>query len=66
MKLSGQNVYRIKYKIKEIKDVEFVKTVVAFSEKEAIAYMGQDDSVLQVSLVDSEITMIIPDQYIKL
>ncbi len=66
MKLSGQNIYRVKYKIKEVKDVEFSKVVIAFSEKEAVAYMGAEESVLQVSLVDSDITMVIPDQYLKL
>lgn len=64
MNIAGQNLYRVTYRINhsKLKDQEFQKLVVAFSEKEAAAIIGPD--VATVSLVEQDISLHIPDQYL--
>lgn len=62
MNLAGQNLYRVYYRVEYVKDQEFQKLVVAFSEGEARSYV---DDIVKVQLVESDISMIIPDQYVN-
>jgi len=66
MNIAGQNLYRVTYRFNndKLKDQEFAKLVVAYSDKEASAIVG--DGVVKVNLIDSDISMTIPDQYIKM
>lgn len=63
MFLAGPNLYKVSFRIDKIKDVEFQRLVVAHSDKEAVAHVGE--GVVKVMLVDSDISMTIPDQYLK-
>lgn len=63
MEIAGQNLYRVYYKIDKIKDMDFQKMVVAYSDKEAIANVKHQ--VLKVTLVDTDISLVIPNQYLK-
>ena len=62
MNIAGHNLYRVLFRIEGIKDQDFSKLVVAFSEKEAVAYIG--DGAMKVTLVETDISMVIPDQYL--
>ena len=65
MNIAGPNLYKVVYKFNsdKLKDQEFQKFVVAYSDKEASAIVG--DGVVKVNLVDNDISLAIPDQYIK-
>lgn len=66
MILAGQNLYRVTYKFKnnpKLKEVEFQRLVVAYSEKEAAANIGEN--VTLVAPLEQDISMYIPDQYLK-
>lgn len=66
MKLSGPNLYRVYYRVTDLgaKDVEYNAIVVAHSEKEAESYL-KDYTIVKTMLVDSNVTMVIPKQYLK-
>ena len=67
MILAGQNLYRVVYRLKDVyklKDEDFQKLAVAFSEKEALAYF-KDVTVVKVSLVENDISMLVPDHYVQ-
>lgn len=65
MVIAGPNLYRVTYRIlhSKLKDQEFQKLVVAHSAKEATAFIGE--GVTAVTLVEEDISLIVPDQYIK-
>lgn len=66
MRLCGQNLYRVTFKItggQKVKELELSTLVVAYSEKEAIAQVGASTAVVQV--LESDISLLIPNQYIK-
>lgn len=63
MELVGKNVYRVHYKLDEVKDVELKKLVVAYSEKEAMANIR--GKTIAVTLLDAEVNLVIPNQYLK-
>lgn len=65
MTIAGQTLYRVNYKflgIASLKEKEFTKLVVAYSEKEAAAYIGNGVTLIQV--IETDISMLIPDQYL--
>lgn len=65
MVLAGQTLYRVNYKmlgIASLKEKEFTRLVVAHSEKEATAYIGNGVTLVQV--IETDISMLIPDQYL--
>ncbi len=62
MQTAGQNLYRVLYRMDRVKDIEFQKLVVAHSEKEALSYV---DGSIKVSLVESDISLVIPEHYLK-
>lgn len=65
MNIKGLNIYRITYKISHIRDLDFTKVVLAYSEREAAAYMAKDEIIFKISLIDSDTNLVIPDQYLS-
>lgn len=66
MILAGQTLYKVSYKLQgtpKLKEVEFTRLVVAYSEKEAAAHIGT--GVTLVSPLETDISLYIPDNYIK-
>lgn len=66
MILAGQHLYKVSYKIltsPKLKEVEFTRLVVAYSEKEAAAHIGK--GVTMVSPMETDISLFIPDHYIR-
>ncbi len=65
MILAGHNLYRVNYKmaVSKVKEIEFTRLVVAYSEKEAAAHIG--NGVTLVQPVESDISLYIPNQYLK-
>jgi len=67
MILSGQNLYRVTFKISgnsKIKEVELTRLVVAYSEKEAAAHIG--NNVVLIQPLEMDISLYIPNNYIKI
>lgn len=66
MIIAGQNLYRVVYKmgIEKIKDMDFQRLVLAFSEKEALSYF-KEDLVVKISLVENDVSMLVPSQYLE-
>lgn len=62
MQLVGQNLYKVLYRMDKVRDIEFQKLVVAHSEKEALSYV---EGAVKVFLVDSDISMVVPEHYLK-
>lgn len=62
MLVVGPNLYRVTYVMEHVPDKEFTRLVVAYSEKEAAAHLGY--GVRSVSLVDKDVSLCVPDQYL--
>lgn len=67
MLLHGQNLYRVTFKLNagpKIKEVELTRLVVAYSEKEAAAAVGNNVITL-VQPIEMDISLQIPNNYIR-
>ena len=63
MVIAGPNLYRLVYTLDYVKDMEFTRLVVAYSEKEAAAHIGS--GVKSISLIEREISLCVPEQYLN-
>lgn len=61
-KVVGPNLYRVLYRIKHV-DKEFQSLVFAHSEKEAMSYFSD---VVKVTLVESDVSAVVPQNYVSM
>lgn len=67
MLIAGPNLYRVNYRMDgdvKVREMEFTRLVVAYSEKEAAAHIGRGVTLIQP--IESDVSLCIPDQYIKM